>query len=436
MLKICSVGFFKFILVSTLFLLLLSSFSYAQVLRGSDELGALTLRSVSYEIPGFSKVEFVKFYTGYTALILHDYRFKVYKNASVYINGVRYYAPLYYMINTIAKYTINSIPDSPGPLLNQNILNASSIEIDVLVNDGLSVKEIDIILPNSVLQEWKEIISTNIYVDCIDGTETSPVSSNYDLIQWGCKKNDYFYSFDILDETGTEILFPAVRSGENLHKVYPVTEAPLLRNGKYMWKIWSYPSETYGGQAFQGTFAVDKYDSGALPYLSNYNKLQWGSRDNGDFFYSVDIFDKDWNMLYKAVALADSLHSYVPSVLGLEDGQYNWKVWSFPSYSYGGDGFEGTFAVPDPDKTHELPYKSTYEMIQWESRQNGDSYYCIDILDGNGNMLYRGAKCDEYLHNYSPTTLNLDSGMYSWIIWSWPSESYGGDGFQGTFTVK
>ena len=435
-----SLRLFVVLILSFLFL---ASASQATLFRGIGDNATLTIRSVSYDIPDFNAVHLVRIPTGYTSLLLDGYIVNTSIPAKIYIDGQLYEAPLYdapYVGNVRpdAKYTIQSLGTEGDAnysvALNDKILNASSIRIEVYIYKGTQAVKKNISLPSSILQEWKTVISADMYADCINGVqETSAVISNFSTIQWGCRGSDYYYSFDLLSEDGTQVLFSALKTGDNLHKFYPRTEIPLLPNGIYMWKVWSYPSLEWGGTGFQGFFYMDRYDSGALPYLSNYNKLQWGSRENGDFFYSVDIFDKDWNMLYEAVANGDSRHSYKPSDLNLSDGQYNWKVWSFPSGSYGGEGFEGSFAVPDPDKIHSLPYKSTYEMIQWESRQKGDSYYCIDILNVNGDMLYRGAKCDVYLHSYSPAILDLDSDTYNWIVWSWPSESYGGDGFQGTF---
>ena len=242
-----------------LFFFSLTSLSSAELKRGLNDRGALILRSVCYDIPGFSKVELMKFSTGYTTLRLHDYSFNVYEKARIYINNSLYLAPLYYKYGTVAKYQVNTLSGGKGVALNGLILNADTIQIAVLINYGLSDLKLKIDLPYSVLEEWKKVISTDIYKDCINGTETSPVSNNFLKIQWGCRGNDDFYRVAILNEDGSEILYSSSTTGNNLHTFYPEKEVPLLKHGKYMWKVWSTPSRRWGGTAFQGTFFVERY---------------------------------------------------------------------------------------------------------------------------------------------------------------------------------
>ena len=164
-----------------------------------------------------------------------------------------------------------------------------------------------------------------------------------------------------------------------------------------------------------------------LPYLSTYENIQWGCMGN-DFFYCIDIFDNNWNMLYQAVSCNNGLHGYVPQNLNLSPGSYKWKVWS--QSGYGEDGFWGQFSVGGSCTA--LDYKSSYEKIQWGCR-NDDSFYCIDIFDSNWNMLYQAAYCGDGLHSYFPNTLNLSPGNYNWKVWS--KSGYGGNGFEGQFSV-
>ena len=80
-----------------------------------------------------------------------------------------------------------------------------------------------------------------------------------------------------------------------------------------------------------------------------------------------------------------------------------------------------------------LQYQSTYGNIQWGCR-GVDTFYCIDIFDGNWNMLDQAIACGNNLHSYSPINLNPSYGNYNWKVWS--PNGYGGDGFEGSFSVN
>ncbi|MEA2061916.1 MAG: carboxypeptidase-like regulatory domain-containing protein [Thermodesulfobacteriota bacterium] len=88
--------------------------------------------------------------------------------------------------------------------------------------------------------------------------------------------------------------------------------------------------------------------------------------------------------------------------------------------------------------------QSSYETVQWGER-GGDSYYCVDICDLQGNV-YPGlsaVECGEYLNTWSPKHyINIILGIpdttlsglqFMWKIWS--RSGYGGEGFEGIITV-
>lgn len=71
--------------------------------------------------------------------------------------------------------------------------------------------------------------------------------------------------------------------------------------------------------------------------------------------------------------------------------------------------------------------------IEWGSRGE-DTFYCLDILDGDRQMLLKAVVCGADLHEYAPQALNLPAGGYYWKIWS--PGGYGGAGFEGRFLVS
>lgn len=71
-------------------------------------------------------------------------------------------------------------------------------------------------------------------------------------------------------------------------------------------------------------------------------------------------------------------------------------------------------------------------LIKWPTR-NGDTLYCLDILDGSGEVIRRAVACGEGVHEYELADLDLSAGTYHWKVWS-PS-GYGGSGFEGRFSV-
>ncbi len=242
------------------------------------------------------------------------------------------------------------------------------------------------------------------------------------LLQWPVRGGDTYYCLDILDDAG-EVIRRAVACGEGLHE-YESAQLDLPA-GTYGWRVWS-PSG-YGGIGFEGRFAVACYGP-EVPYGSNHGNISWANR-GADTFYCVDILDSDGNMLRRAVACGEGLHRYRPFHLNLPAGTYRWKVWS-PS-GYGGEGYEGEFSAA---RESSYPYHfSSYREIGWE-RRGADAYYCVDILDADGNMVRQAAACGEGLFDYTPFKLNLPRGNYRWKVWS-PS-GYGGEGFEGEFSVE
>lgn len=88
------------------------------------------------------------------------------------------------------------------------------------------------------------------------------------------------------------------------------------------------------------------------------------------------------------------------------------------------------FTVPESSCSG-LPYQSAPDNLQWGCR-GYDTFYCVDILDQDDNMFERAAACEEGLHRFSPSTLNLVPGTYRWQIWS--ETGLGGAGFEGEFS--
>jgi hypothetical protein len=248
-------------------------------------------------------------------------------------------------------------------------------------------------------------------------------TSSNSTLQWGCRNNDTFYCVDILDSQGAAFVKQAAACNEGLHSFSPTSLN--LSSGNYTWKIWS--NSGYGGEGFSGSFTVGQGCSG-LSYASSSSALQWGCRNN-DTYYCVDILNSQGAFVKQAAACSEGLHSFSPTSLNLSAGNYAWKIWS--NSGYGGSGFDGTFTVGQGCSG--LSYASSSSALQWGCRNN-DTYYCVDILDSQGAAFVKqAATCSEGLHSFSPTSLNLSSGNYTWKIWS--NSGYGGSGFDGTFTV-
>lgn len=407
---------------------------YCEMYRTLTDRGELHIRSDYSDAAPFKTLSLLKFPNNFTEIKVTGFLFAPYSDAYLKLNGKIYsVSPIVETETLSGLYKINEMDGQDGINLNDEILSANSISIQFQVKLGSEMVFKEIVLPYKVVDEWHKLIQTDVYADCIDGSDLTAISSTYDLIQWGCRGNDFYYSFDILNADGTQMLYSEARSGIELHKFYPSVEAAALElvpGQIYTWKVWSAPSGIYAGKGYEGKFYVPlPEDMNILPYLSTHGQIQWPSRDNDDYFYCIDLFDSKGEMLYQAVQCGEALHSFSPEQsLDLPEGQYAWKVWSWPSNSYGGTNFEGTFSV--------ISYLSTYELIQWPERVNGDTYYCIDILDDGGEMLFRAAACGEDLYSFKPEKeLKLPVGQYHWIIWSWPSYSYGGENFEGSFSV-
>lgn len=256
------------------------------------------------------------------------------------------------------------------------------------------------------------VLNGNIDIGAYEYAEECdlPYHSDYHYIQWGCRNSDTFYCIDIFDEN-RNMVHQAIKCGEGVHSFLP--EELSLSPGNYHWKVWSQSAEnyfTFGNDTdFEGSFTVPELAD--YPYRSDEGFVQWGTRGD-DTFYSVDIFDSYWNMLYQAAFSGEGLHSFSPLDLDLPAGTYYWKVWS-PG-GYGDDGFWGGFHVPD--SCIEIIGGGDYSFISWSCSQ--DRYYCVDIFDENWDMLYQAAACGEGLGSFSPRKLNLPPGLYHWKTWT------------------
>jgi len=182
-------------------------------------------------------------------------------------------------------------------------------------------------------------------------------------------------------------------------------------------------------------FAV--YHPAVSAYESSYDKIQWDKRGN-DTFYCIDITDDKFQVhpWLQALSCGENLYSFSPKDYlnqmkrsnSLATGtRFGWRVWS-PS-GYGGNGYEGIVTV---QSCVGQPYVSSSNNLQWSCRGN-DSFYCVDILDTRGNFVKQAAMCNEGLHNFAPSSLNLGAGDYRWKVWS--NSGYGGDGFEGQFAI-
>jgi len=179
------------------------------------------------------------------------------------------------------------------------------------------------------------------------------------------------------------------------------------------------------------------YHTTLFAYESSHDRIQWDKRGN-DTFYCIDITDDKFqvNPWLQALFCGENLYSFSPKDYlqqmrrsnSLAAGtRFGWRVWSHSGY--GGNGYEGIVTV---QSCAGQSYLSSGNKLQWGCRSN-DSFYCVDILNLQGNFVRQAATCNEGLHSFSPTSLNLNAGEYRWKVWS--PAGYGGDGFEGQFTI-
>ncbi|MEA2061955.1 MAG: hypothetical protein U9P10_15950 [Thermodesulfobacteriota bacterium] len=218
--------------------------------------------------------------------------------------------------------------------------------------------------------------------------------STYENIQWGNRGGDTYYCIDICDKNWNVYEgLRAVACGEDLHNWSPkhfvtvdLGVEDLPSGFTFNWIIWS--SSGYGGEGFQGQVVVGDSVTPvckSLPYLSTYEKIQWGCRGN-DTFYCIDIFDKNWRMLYQAVKCEEGLHSYSPQYLDLSSGDYYWKVWSYSGY--GENNFWGEFSVaPEVPETKSENFIGTWiiTIVGFSKSQ----YYSKVEFSANGYLTYK-----------------------------------------------
>lgn len=176
----------------------------------------------------------------------------------------------------------------------------------------------------------------------------------------------------------------------------------------------------------------------ALAYESSFERIQWDKRGN-DTFYCIDITGVNYEIhpWLQALNCGENLYSFSPKdylskIMKRGDlmpgSRFGWRVWS-PG-GYGGNGYEGVVTVQN---CVGQPYASSSANIQWSCRNN-DTFYCIDILNTQDQFVKQAAVCNEGLHSFSPTSLNLGAGNYRWKVWS-PS-GYAGNGFEGSFSIN
>jgi hypothetical protein len=179
------------------------------------------------------------------------------------------------------------------------------------------------------------------------------------------------------------------------------------------------------------------YSLNAQAFESTYEKIQWDKRGS-DTLYCIDITDEKYQVhpWLQALTCGENLYTFSPKDYlsntmkrgDLMPGtKFGWRIWS--KSGYGGNGYEGVVTVQN---CVGQPYVSSSGNLQWGCRNN-DSFYCVDILDSQSKFVKQAAACNEGLHSFSPISLNLGSGNYKWKVWS--NTGYGGNGFEGDFTV-
>ncbi|MBF0234066.1 MAG: hypothetical protein HQK65_13665 [Desulfamplus sp.] len=294
-----------------------------------------------------------------------------------------------------------------------------------------------------------------------------PYKSTYEEIQWGCRNDDTLYCVDIFDEN-MNIIQQAAECAEDLHSYSP--KLLSLEPGLYYWKAWSpsafefeekqkelegqfiVPRDTLEAKLAKSFDILSTINDKIHGYESTYEMIKWGTRPF-DIFYCIDIYDENWEMLHQAAKCGNHLKSFSPKEeLYLPKGKtYHWKVWS--EHGYGGEKFEGEFYVPLALQIQSIQFPSNLsnqlssvlspslsqssDIITW-NRRGSDTFYCIDIYDQNWAMLYQAAKCGEGLYAFYPEEeldlpLSVYRKTYHWMVWS--ESGYGGDGYQGEFSV-
>lgn len=225
------------------------------------------------------------------------------------------------------------------------IIQANTIKIRMRSSVGDIIYDV----PDYMLSEWKSVLNTPFHPECIGSQE---YQSSYQALSWGCRESDEYYSIDILTQNCDTVIHQGIKADNNLHAFYPETEGAVLLPGTYCWKIWS-PFGGYGGEGFEGTFAVSENVDPPPPptYQSTYNLVQWENR-GVDTKYCIDICDENFNIFpgLQALQCGEGFHSwspkdYINNTLGIHDGlltgfKFNWRIWS--DSGYGGEGFEGS----------------------------------------------------------------------------------------------
>ncbi len=267
-------------------------------------------------------------------------------------------------------------------------------------------------------------------LSCVAALSAMPVQaaywSSYERLEWGSRNADSFYCLDILDSQG-KMLRQAVACGEGLHAYSP--RVLDLAPGDYRWKAWSASAREYGAAqpGFEGGFTIPAYYSAAA-------RVTWGKRGN-DTFYCVDVAQRTsegLQILHRAAACGENLHTWSPLHVNLAPGSYEWFTWSASAQDHlnlgdsTNEGLHGWITVSAAG--------SSENLLEWQ-RRNGDAYYCLDIFDANGNMARQAAACGDGLHSYAPRDLNLPAGDYRWKAWSPSVKDYFGaqPGFEGGF---
>jgi len=244
------------------------------------------------------------------------------------------------------------------------------------------------------MKNFKIYMVSLFFIFIFTSVASGNYESTYENIQWDNRGGDTFYCIDICDENWNVYEgLRAVACGESLHNWSPKHFVTIdlgmedLPSGfTFNWIIWS--SSGYGGEGFQGQVVVGESITPickSLPYLSTYEKIQWGCRGD-DTFYCIDIFDENWNMLYQAVKCEEGLHSYSPQELELSSGNYYWKVWSHSGY--GENNFRGEFSVaPECPVTKSDNFVGTW--IVTIDDYSKSQYYSKVVFSANGTLTYK-----------------------------------------------
>jgi hypothetical protein len=130
--------------------------------------------------------------------------------------------------------------------------------------------------------------------------------STHESIQWDKRGNDTFYCLDITDENfQIHPWLQALQCGDNFYQFSPrnylsqvMKRTDLMPGTRFGWRVWS--QSGYGGNGYEGVVTVQGCTG--LPYASTSENLQWGCR-NDDNFYCVDILNAQGGFVKQAAVV-------------------------------------------------------------------------------------------------------------------------------------